>query len=53
MGSSFLEFAGDVAPRLRAYPCESHLAEKLHTYMLPSPRENSRVKDLPDLALLA
>jgi Nucleotidyl transferase AbiEii toxin, Type IV TA system len=29
------------------------VAEKLHAYTLPCPRENSRVKDLPDLALLA
>lgn len=27
-------------------------AEKLHTYTMPRERENSRVKDLPDLALL-
>jgi hypothetical protein len=35
------------------YPREAHVAEKLHAYTLPRPRENSRVKDLPDLALLA
>lgn len=31
----------------------SHIAEKLHAYTMPRPRPNSRVKDLPDLALLA
>jgi hypothetical protein len=29
------------------------VAEKLHAYTLPRDRPNSRVKDLPDLALLA
>ena len=32
---------------------ETHVAEKLHAYTLPRARPNSRVKDLPDLALLA
>ncbi len=31
----------------------THVAEKLHAYTLPRSRVNSRVKDLPDLALLA
>jgi hypothetical protein len=35
------------------YPRTAHVAEKLHAYTLPRPRPNSRVKDLPDLALLA
>lgn len=52
-GSAFLEFADVAPPRLRVYPRESHVAEKLHAYTLPRPRENTRVKDLPDLALLA
>jgi hypothetical protein len=51
-GSSFLSFAEIPAPRLRVYAVESHLAEKFHAYTLPRPRPNSRVKDLPDLALL-
>ena len=29
------------------------MAEKLHAYTMPRERENTRVKDLPDLALLA
>lgn len=52
-GSAFLEFAGVAASRLRVYPRESHVAEKLHAYTLPRSRVNTRVKDLPDLALLA
>lgn len=51
-GSSLLSFAEIAAPQLRVYSVETHLAEKLHAYTLPRPRPNSRVKDLPDLALL-
>jgi hypothetical protein len=51
--SDFLSFAGIPRSRLRIYPRETHVAEKLHAYSLPRHRENSRVKDLPDLALLA
>ena len=35
------------------YPVETHLAEKLHAYTMPRARPNSRVKDLPDIALIA
>jgi hypothetical protein len=48
-----LGFAGITPPTLRIYPIETHIAEKLHAYTLPRKRPNSRVKDLPDLALLA
>jgi len=48
-----LAFAGIAPPTLRIYPIETHIAEKLHAYTMPRPRPNSRVKDLPDLALLA
>ncbi len=48
-----LGFAGIAPPTLRIYPIETHVAEKLHAYTLPRLRPNSRVKDLPDLALLA
>ncbi len=48
-----LGFAGVAPPTLRLYPVESHLAEKLHAYTMPRERPNSRVKDLPDMALLA
>lgn len=52
-GSDLLDFAGVPRSQFRVYPRESHVAEKLHAYTLPRERENSRVKDLPDLALLA
>jgi hypothetical protein len=48
-----LAFAGIAPPTLRLYPIETHIAEKLHAYTMPRARPNSRVKDLPDLALLA
>ena len=48
-----LDFAGVAPPTLRLYPIETHIAEKLHAYTMPRRRPNSRVKDLPDLALLA
>lgn len=48
-----LAFAGIAPPSLRVYPVETHIAEKLHAYTMPRERPNSRVKDLPDLALLA
>jgi hypothetical protein len=48
-----LGFAGIAPPALRVYPIESHIAEKLHAYTMPRPHPNSRVKDLPDIALLA
>lgn len=48
-----LDFAGIEPATLRLYPVVSHIAEKLHAYSLPRTRPNSRVKDLPDLALLA
>ncbi|HOD00607.1 MAG TPA: nucleotidyl transferase AbiEii/AbiGii toxin family protein [Myxococcota bacterium] len=49
----YLLFAGIPAPELRLYPIEMHIAEKLHAYTMPRTRENSRIKDLPDIALLA
>lgn len=52
-GSDLLAFAGIEAPAFRVYPLETHIAEKLHAYTLPRSRPNTRVKDLPDLALLA
>lgn len=52
-GSSFLDFAGVKPGRYRIYPLETHVSEKLHAYTLPRKRPNSRVKDLPDIALLA
>jgi hypothetical protein len=48
-----LAFAGIAPPTLRLYPVVTHVAEKLHAYTMPRHRPNTRVKDLPDLALLA
>ena len=39
--------------KLPVYSVSSHIAEKLHAYTLPRNSPNSRVKDLPDIALLA
>jgi hypothetical protein len=50
-GSRLLGFIGVAPSRIRLYPRETHLAEKFHAYTLPRERENSRVKDLPDMAL--
>ena len=52
-GESWLAFAGIEPTTVRVYPLETHVAEKLHAYTLPRERPNSRVKDLPDMALLA
>lgn len=46
-------FAGIAPPTLRVYPVETHVAEKLHAFTMPRARPNSRVKDLPDIALIA
>lgn len=48
-----LAFAGIAPPTLRLYPVVSHIAEKLHALTMPRPRPNTRVRDLPDIALLA
>jgi len=48
-----LAFAGIAPPVLQLYPIETHIAEKLHAYTMPRARPNTRVKDLPDIALLA
>lgn len=53
VAEDILAFAGIAPPTLRLYPIETHIAEKLHAYTMPRERPNSRVKDLPDLALLA
>ncbi len=53
VSEDFLAFAGVNPPRVRLYPVPSHVAEKLHAFTMPRARPNSRVRDLPDLALLA
>jgi hypothetical protein len=52
-GSDFLTFAGIEPARIRLYPRHAHIAEKLHAYTMPREHANTRVKDLPDIALLA
>jgi hypothetical protein len=52
-GAPWLAFLGLPATEVRVYPWAAHVAEKLHAFTLPRPRPNSRVKDLPDIALLA
>jgi hypothetical protein len=54
-GSDAFTFIGVPPVTIRVYPVGSHLAEKLHAYTLPRSdgSENSRVKDLPDIALIA
>lgn len=49
---NLLGFAGVRPPTILLYPIETHIAEKLHAYTMPRTRPNTRVKDLPDLALL-
>lgn len=50
----WLSFANISPPTVAVYPISSHIAEKLHAYTFPyEGRANSRVKDLPDLAILA
>ncbi|HEV7504335.1 MAG TPA: nucleotidyl transferase AbiEii/AbiGii toxin family protein [Thermoanaerobaculia bacterium] len=53
LAEDVLAFAGIAPPTLRLYPIETHIAEKLHAYTMPRSRPSSRVKDLPDIALLA
>ena len=53
LADDVLSFAGIAPPAVRVYPIETHIAEKLHAYTMPRQRPNTRVKDLPDMALLA
>ncbi len=53
VATDLLDFAGIAPPTLRLYPVATHIAEKLHAYTIPRRSPNSRVKDLPDIALLA
>jgi hypothetical protein len=52
LSSDLFLFAGISPFAVRVYAREVHLAEKLHAFTQPRARENTRVKDLPDLALL-
>lgn len=53
VGRDYLGFAGIAPPRIAVYPRAAHIAEKVHALTLPRKRPNTRVKDLPDIALLA
>ncbi len=48
-----LDFMGVPPAIVRAYPVTTHIAEKLHAYTQPRDGRNSRIRDLPDIGLLA
>lgn len=52
-GSDLLHFAGIAPVEFPVYPVLQHLAEKLHAYTLPRGQENTRVRDLVDLIIIA
>ncbi|HEY7295704.1 MAG TPA: nucleotidyl transferase AbiEii/AbiGii toxin family protein [Dehalococcoidia bacterium] len=52
-GSDLLLFAGIEPVLFPVYPIIQHLAEKLHAYTMPRSLENTRVKDLLDLVMIA
>lgn len=52
LGRGYLATLGFPPPVLRVTNRETHLAEKFHAYSMDR-RDNSRTKDLPDIALLA
>ncbi|HUW94726.1 MAG TPA: nucleotidyl transferase AbiEii/AbiGii toxin family protein, partial [Anaerolineae bacterium] len=53
-GSPFLGFAGISPARIALYPVDQQFGEKAHAYTFPwRDRDNTRVKDLVDLVLLA
>lgn len=52
-GADWLSFADIPTPVFRVYPLATQLAEKLHALTAPRSRPNTRVKDLPDVLLLA
>lgn len=51
-GDTFLSFAGFSPLTLKVPPKEEVFAEKIHAYTTPRETENSRVKDMLDMALL-
>ena len=50
---NYLAFTGFETPRIQVINVEQHFAEKIHAYTIPRVSENSRVKDLVDLYLIA
>lgn len=52
--TSLLDFSGIEPTMVRCYPLSQHLAEKIHALTRPhGKRENSRVKDLVDVVIIA
>lgn len=51
--TDFLAFAEIAPAHVRALAIEAHIAQKLHAYTRVRATPNTRVRDLPDLALLA
>jgi hypothetical protein len=52
-GRADLSFIGVDPAEFALYPRATHIAEKLHAFTMPRPTPNSRVRDLPDIAILA
>ena len=52
-GPDLLGFAGIAPVEFPVYPIAQHLAEKLHAYTLPRVQENTRVRDLVDILIIA
>jgi hypothetical protein len=52
-GSDFLSFMEAEPVRFQVCPPSIAIGEKLHAYTKPRPSPNSRVRDLPDIGLLA
>lgn len=50
---NYLDFSGGKTFLIQVYSIEMHIAEKLHAYCVPKEKNNSRIKDFPDLAILA
>lgn len=48
-----LSFIGTAPTIVKILPVPTHIAEKLHAYSIPRATTNFRVRDLPDMALLA
>ena len=52
-GADWLSFAEIATPLFKVYPVATQIAEKLHALTAQRNRPNTRVKDLPDILLLA
>lgn len=52
-GADWLAFCAIPTPTFKVYPLATQLAEKVHALTVPRRFENTRVKDLPDVVLIA